>query len=149
MEIIFKEVNVHNWEKCVDLKVSEDQKNFVAANWYSLLEAKFYEEEELYPIAIYDGDTMIGFLMYYLDIEEGRNRWEMCRLMIDKKYQGKGYGKKTLNKLLNHIREKYGNIEFYTSIEPDNIVAQKLYESMGFKKTGEILWGEEVMMVQL
>lgn len=149
MEIIFKEVNSKNWEQCISLKVSKEQENFVAPNWYSLLEAKFYEEEKIYPMAIYDGDTMVGFLMYCLDREDGRNRWEMCRLMIGTKYQSKGYGRKSVSKLLDYIKEKYGNIEFYTSIEPENIVAQKLYESVGFKKTGEVLWDEEVMFVQL
>ncbi|WP_290441087.1 GNAT family N-acetyltransferase [Clostridium algidicarnis] len=73
----------------------------------------------------------------------------MCRLMIDKKFQGKGYGRIAVLRLLDLIKEKYGEIKFYTSIEPENIVAQKLYESIGFKKTGEIMWDEEVMAIQL
>ncbi|MBU3209744.1 GNAT family N-acetyltransferase [Clostridium algidicarnis] len=69
--------------------------------------------------------------------------------MIDKKFQGKGYGRIAVLRLLDLIKEKYGEIKFYTSIEPENIVAQKLYESIGFKKTGEIMWDEEVMVIQL
>lgn len=145
MEITFKEIDKENWEECVDLKVSKEQEDFVASNWYSILEAKF--EEELYPLGIYDGEVMVGFTMYNLDRDT--NRMEMCRLMIDQKFQGKGYGKKAVLKLLDLMREKYGKIKFYTSIEPNNIVAQKLYESLGFRKTGEIMWDEEVMAVQL
>lgn len=145
MELIFKDVNKDNWEQCVNLKVSEKQQNYVASNWYSILQAKF--EEELYPLCIYHGEVMVGFLMYGLDPDT--NRMEMCRLMISENSQRKGYGKSAVLKLFDVIREKYGNIKFYTSIEPENIVAEKLYESVGFKKTGEIMWDEEVMVVQL
>lgn len=145
MKLIFKEVDSENWEDCVDLKVSKEQEKYVAPNWYSILQAKF--EEELYPICIYDGEEMVGFLMY--DLDPDTKRMEMCRLMIDKKFQGKGYGKETILKLFDLIREEYGKIKFYTSIEPENIGAQKLYESLGFEKTGEIMWDEEVMVAQL
>ena len=145
MELIFKETDKENWEECVDLKVSKEQEDFVAPNWYSILEAKF--GEELYPLCISDGEVMVGFLMHCLDRDT--NRREMCRLMIDHKFQAKGYGKKSISKLLDLIREKYGKIKFYTSTEPNNIVAQKLYESLGFSKTGEIMWDEEVMVIEL
>ncbi|MBU5439141.1 GNAT family N-acetyltransferase [Tissierella sp. MSJ-40] len=145
MKLIFKIVDKENWEECVDLRVSEEQKDYVASNWYSILQSKF--EEELYPLCIYDGEVMVGFLMYGLDPDT--KRIEMSRLMIDQKLQGKGYGKMAVLKLLDLIREKYGKIKFYTSIEPKNIVAEKLYESLGFKKTGEIMWDEEVMVIQL
>lgn len=145
MELILKEINSDNWEECIDLKVSDSQEDFVAPNWYSILEAQF--GEELYPFCIYDGEQMIGFLMYGLDPDT--DRMEMCRLMVDKKYQGKGYGRAAVLKLFDLIRNKYGNIKFYTSIEPNNSTAQKLYESLGFKMTGEIMWEELVMMVQL
>ncbi|MGH4123790.1 MAG: GNAT family N-acetyltransferase [Clostridium sp.] len=145
MELTFKKIEKDNWEECVELSVTEKQKDYVAANWYSILQGKF--EEEIYPLCIYDGEVMAGFIMY--DLDPDTKRMEMSRLMIDQKYQGKGYGKMAVLKLLDLIKEKYGNIKFYTSIEPKNIVAQKLYESLGFKKTGEIMWDEEVMVIQL
>lgn len=145
MQLIFKEIDRENWEECVGLKVSKEQEKYVASNWESILLAKF--EEKIYPLCIYDGEMMVGFLMY--DLDPDTKRMEMSRLMIDQKFQGKKYGKIAVLKLLDLIREKYGKIKFYTSIEPENIVAQKLYESLGFKKTGEIMWDEEVMVVQL
>ena len=134
-----------NWGECIELKVSKEQEEFVAPNTYSLLQAMY--GEGLYPLAIYDGETMVGFLMYEKDEED--NTMGMCRLMIDQKYQKKGYGKAAVLKLLDLIREKYGNIEFFTSFEPENIVADKLYESVGFKKTGEIMWEELVAKINL
>lgn len=145
MELTLKKIERDNWEECVDLSVTEEQKDYVSANWYSILQGKF--EEEIYPLGIYYGEVMVGFLMYDLDLDT--KRMEMSRLMIDQKYQGKGYGKMAILKLLDLMKEKYGNIKLYTSIEPKNIIAQKLYESLGFKKTGEIMWDEEVMVIQL
>lgn len=145
MGIQFKHIDQDNWEECVSLSVNDNQKNFVAPNYYSLLQSKF--EDELYPLAIYNKDTMVGFIMYGKDLET--DRWEMCRLMIDKKHQGNGYGKRAVLTLLDLIRDTYGKIEFYTSAEPENVNTLKLYESIGFKKTGEIMWDEIVMKIEL
>ena len=79
MEIIFREVTRENWEECIGLKVSKEQEDFVAPNYYSILQAKF--EEECYPLSIYDGQTMIGFLMYGVDPDT--ERLEMSRFMMD------------------------------------------------------------------
>lgn len=35
MQLIFKEVDRENWEECVDLRVSKEQEEYVAPNWYS------------------------------------------------------------------------------------------------------------------
>lgn len=145
MQLVFKAIDRENWEECVDLSVSKEQADYVAPNWYSIIQSKF--ESDCYPLCIYDGEMMVGFLMY--DLDRDTKRLEMSRLMIDQKFQGKGYGKLAILKVFDLIREKYGKIKFYTSIEPNNIGAQKLYESLGFKKTGEIMWDEEVMVVQL
>ena len=63
------------------------------------------------------------------------------RFMIDKKYQGKGFGSKSFNLLLNYIKTKYNpsSIELTTS----NPKAIKLYLKHGFilannKKAKEI-----------
>ncbi|MCT4599205.1 MAG: GNAT family N-acetyltransferase [Vallitalea sp.] len=145
MNIQLKEVTKENWTQCIKLKVAKEQEEFVASNSYSLLQA-FYEDG-LYPLAIYDNDTMVGFVMYEIDDED--DDMGMCRLMIDKKYQKKGYGREAILKLLDFIKDKYGSVPFYTSFEPENVVADKLYESIGFEKTGEILYGELVAKIDL
>lgn len=146
MNINFKEVDSDNWEECVSLELEDKQEDFLESNSYSLLQAQF--EEELYPSCIYDEDEMIGFLMYGEE-EPELNRIEMCRLMIDKKYQNKDYGRKVVNRLLDFIEDNYGHIKFYARVNPENDIAKNLYEDLGFKDTGEILWDEEIMAIQL
>lgn len=141
MNLILREINKENWEECIELKVTENQKHFVASNAYSILEANF--GVGLYPLAIYDCETMVGFLMYEKD--DIAKDMGMCRLMIDEKYQNRGYGKAAIKKLLEFIKEKYGSTPFYTSFEPENTVAEKLYESMGFTKAGKLL-GDEILL---
>lgn len=138
-------VDVENFEECVDLKVHDDQKAFVAPNWYSLIQANYLEE--MYPLAIYYDDKMIGFLMVCLDPDT--KRWELCRLMIDHKYQSKGYGRTIMGLLLDRMRLFIGNSDFYLSVEAENTVATKFYESLGFKTTGEIAYDEAVMTLSL
>ncbi|MCA1065684.1 GNAT family N-acetyltransferase [Rossellomorea sp. AcN35-11] len=145
MNLELREVNADNWEECVTLSVSDDQKGFVADNSYSLLQSIY--TEGFHPLAIYHQDAMIGFLMYGVDPETGR--MEMCRLMIDQDHQGKGYGKAATLQLINRITASHGRIGLYTSAEPENVHAIKMYESVGFVKTGEIMWDEVVLKKQL
>ncbi|MFI8685737.1 GNAT family N-acetyltransferase [Rossellomorea sp. NPDC077527] len=145
MKLSLKEINADNWEKCIALSVSDHQKGFVADNAYSLLQSKFFEDQ--YPLAIYHGEDMVGFIMYGIDAET--SRMEMCRLMIDQKYQGRGFGKEATQLLLEQLTHIYGNIELFTSAEPENVSAIGLYERLGFEKTGEVMWGEVVLKKEL
>lgn len=130
MNINFKEIDKSNYNTCINLKVGEHQKNYVASNAISLVQA-FYEEE-LYPIGIYDNEEMVGFILYDYDKElEG---WSFSRFMIDINHQNKGYGSKTLEKFLEFFHNKYEEENLYTSVEIDNEVAMKLYEKYGFNK---------------
>ena len=86
MNIFFKEIDKTNYEACVLLKVAEGQKRFVASNAYSLVQAAY--EDNLYPLAVYDDEEMIGFILY--DYDEELKGWSFSRFMIDIKHQNKG-----------------------------------------------------------
>lgn len=130
MNINFKEIDKSNYNICINLKVGDHQKDYVASNAISLVQA-FYEEE-LYPIGIYDNEEMVGFILYDYDKElEG---WSFSRFMIDINHQNKGYGSKALEKFLEFFHNKYEEENLYTSVEIDNEVAMKLYEKYGFNK---------------
>lgn len=145
MNLTLRAIDKDNWEECVRLEVDENQKNFVAENWYSIIQATY--QKDLFPFAIYDGEAMVGFLMYGSDPDT--EQMEVCRLMVDKKQQQKGYGKAAMEKLLEFIKEEYGSVDFHTSAEPENVHAIRLYEQLGFVKTGEIMWGEVVLKIKL
>ncbi|WP_017187562.1 GNAT family N-acetyltransferase [Alkalibacillus haloalkaliphilus] len=151
MQIEFKAVDPNNYVECVKLNVKDDQKDFVAPNWFSLLEAN-YENGERFPMAIYQGETMIGFMMYVFypaDEDYPLDSWWIERFMIDQDYQNKGYGKESLNRFINYFRSKYGSIGLRIATEPKNEVAIKLYEEIGFVKTGEFVEGEAVLYMKV
>ncbi|WP_018590704.1 GNAT family N-acetyltransferase [Terrisporobacter glycolicus] len=130
MNINFREIDKSNYNTCINLKVADHQKDYVASNAISLVQA-FYEEE-LYPIGIYNNEEMVGFILYDYDKElEG---WSFSRFMIDINHQNKGYGSKALEKFLEFFHNKYEEENLYTSVEIDNDVAMKLYEKYGFNK---------------
>lgn len=143
MSVTLREINKNNWSECIKLKVDEKQINFVASNVYSLAESKF--EASFFPLAIYDRETMVGFLMYGKD----DGNWWICRLMVDKNHQKKGYGKAAMLKAIEILRNKPECDRIFTSYEPENLVAQKLYLSLGFEKTGKIEEGEIVLCLPL
>ncbi|MCL2204063.1 MAG: GNAT family N-acetyltransferase, partial [Defluviitaleaceae bacterium] len=122
------------------------QKNFVASNMYSLAQAwVFYNTA--YPFAIYAGDEMVGFIM--MGYHKPKGIYNIWRFMIDKRFQNKGYGKAALLLAVKYIREKYNASELYLSFEPENSTAEKLYNSIGFARTGEVDDGEIVMCLKM
>ena len=130
MNINFKEIDKSNYNICINLKVGDHQKDYVASNAISLVQA-FYEEE-LYPIGIYNDEEMVGFILY--DYDKELDGWSFSRFMIDINHQKKGYGSKALEKFLEFFHNKYEEENLYTSVEIDNEVAMKLYEKYGFNK---------------
>ena len=68
--------------------------------------------------------------------------------MIDKAYQGRGYGREAVRLALEFIRTfPCGKADrCWLSYEPENDAARRLYASFGFRETGETD-GEEVIAV--
>lgn len=130
MNIEFRAIDRSNYNECIELKISEGQKRFVASNMYSLVQAAY--EANLYPLGIYKDDTMVGFILY--DFDDDINGWSMSRFMIDKRYQNQGIGKMAVQKFLDFFLCKHGHEKLYTSAEIENIIAINLYEKSGFEK---------------
>lgn len=137
-----REINKDNYNECLNLKVAEEQKNFVASNVYSLAQAWVYHKTA-YPFAIYADDIMVGFVM--MGFYEEKQLYTIWRFMIDTRYQRKGYGKIALQLSIDYLRKEFNANEIFLSFEPNNLVAEKLYDSLGFKRTGELA-GEEIIM---
>lgn len=143
--IFLKEIDPKNFSDVINLKVAEDQKKFVASNVYSIAQAKV--QPECIPLAIYDEETLVGFIMYCLDTDD-KEYW-IYRLMIDEKYQAKGFGREAMKQVIEKIREDNTHHIIYISFEQENNVAKKLYESFGFKPDGRIIDDEIVYCLRI
>jgi len=145
MKIELKEVTAENFNTISKLKVKESQQNFVAPNAYSVAQSKFYPTWVC--LAVYAGVEPVGFAMYGIE-EEDNSLW-IIRMMIDEEFQGKGYGRETLQAVVEYIKSRNFIKEIYLSFVPGNDTAKKLYESFGFKDTGRFEQGEFVYKLEL
>lgn len=150
MNIYLKGINEDNWEECIFLTTNKDNSHsiceeFVASNALSIAQSKI--EDGWIIKAIYNETSMIGFTMYGYCYNQ--NFYEICRLMIDHKYQGNGYGRIALIKIINEMKKFKDCDEIYLSFDPDNKIAQKLYESLNFKDTNKIIDDEFLYKLSL
>ncbi len=146
-------VTKDNWEALIDLKVKPEQKNFVASNLYSIAQSQFGEDFEghwdLHPLGIYDGDTPVGFLMYGYNFSHPSQQAFIIRLMVDEKFQRRGYGRVAMEKMLEIFRADERVKTVGISYEPENDAARKLYSGLGFVETGRIIEDEVEAVLKL
>jgi diamine N-acetyltransferase len=141
MNITLREVNQDNFDEVISLKVEK----YCASNLYSLAQAKVFHEA--IPLAIYNDDTPVGFIMYGIEPRDNNEYW-IDRFMIDEKYQKNGFGKKALELLIDIIKQDKAHDKIKISTNPENMVARKLYAELGFYETGELHDDEALMILK-
>ncbi|MCM3364014.1 GNAT family N-acetyltransferase [Niallia sp. HCP3S3_B10] len=139
-DITLRDIDSTNFFQCILLKSQESKgyplfEEHVASNAFSIAQSKV--EPEWITKAIYNKESqMIGFAMYGLS--PILNVFFITRLMIDYRYQGKGYGRLAMLEIIQELKE-ISSGEIYTSFVPSNGRAKKLYTSLGFKDTGRVV----------
>lgn len=152
MNIRLEAITRFNWDEATDLPVTDDHKEYVASNLYSIAQAQFIPGVDAY--AIYNDDKMVGFAMFgstdITDEEDGSKdpRFWIWRLMVAEGEQYKGYGKEAMKIIIGKAIEA-GEKEIMVSTEPQNVKAIKFYKDLGFEETGIIDDGEEVFRLPL
>ena len=141
-KVHLEKITFDNYYKICKLKVNKEQRGFVADNLRSLAHAYVANTNGMgaFPFGIYLGKKPIGFVMVgYNYYEEGdpefmKNTYFVWRFMIDKKYQGNGYGKEAFKLVLDFIKTfPLGPSPIcWLSYEPENTAAKNLYASFGF-----------------
>ncbi|MDE6880718.1 MAG: GNAT family N-acetyltransferase [Oscillospiraceae bacterium] len=146
MEIHFAAVTPENRERILALQILPEQREYIETVDQCLAEAGCVHNWR--PVGIYNGELLVGFAMY------GYFFWEylpcgrlwLDRFLIDRHYQGQGYGKEALDRLLKRLTEEYSAKDIYLSVIQGNEAAIRLYQSFGFRFTGEKdTHGEDVM----
>lgn len=139
--LLFKEITKENFWNCIDLSVAKEQVDFVTTNAVSIAQSKV--QPECIPLAVYDDDIMVGFIMYCID-EDDDEYW-IYRMMIDSNFQSKGYGKKTLQRLLEIIKQDKTRNKIFVGVHKESIYAVKLYKCFGFYLNGQVFGNEHIM----
>jgi diamine N-acetyltransferase len=130
-EVKLKNVTARNWRAVARLRLAPGQDDLVASNLYSIAQSKF--DSNARPRAVYAGDQIVGFLMY--DVWEAKNKTHeasIYRFMIDRKQQGRGYGRAALAQALDEIKAMPTVRKVSVGYMPENPVAKPFYASFGF-----------------
>ena len=151
--IHLEKITWDNFEAIINLHVNKEQRDFVASNKDSFVHACIRmteERKQVFPFGIYLGKKPVGFLMITYDVGEDdgtepsaewflRNSYYIWRFMIDKRYQGNGYGREAMQLALDFIRTFPAGKATYCwlSYEPTNEAARNLYLSLGFEERPE------------
>ena len=133
--IELKAITEDNFIDAFNLKLAPGQEEYVSHPIRSLAQAYVYREQ-CQPFGIYEADQMVGYVMviYDYDVPE----YDIWHMMIDEKVQGRGYGSKALDQVIEYIRTKpFGDSDRVAlTSNKGNPIARKLYESKGFAATG-------------
>ena len=146
MKLSLIPVTAENRDAAEKLAVCPEQKDFIEPVTECMQEADALSDWE--PVCIMDGDTPVGFSMYgYMRMEKDPRLW-FDRLLIDRRYQHRGYGRKTVEAMLKRMQTEFPGKDIYTSAYEDNLTAISLYRSFGFRINGERdINGERVMVL--
>ncbi len=151
-EVTLCAITAENWLDCIRLKPSAEQmsRHYVADNTLSLAQA--YAEPWWTPLAVYAGTTIVGFVMY--------GRWPhgvqselwgetlkpgidyIARMMIDERYQGRGFGTAALAEVIAKIKAQGECRAIELDYDRGNVAADRLYTGYGFQLLRENEFGE-------
>jgi diamine N-acetyltransferase len=147
MGIQLKDVTRDNWEEAMALKGSPEQETFAPPVSVSL--AKIYIKPDganvtYIPFAIYDDEQMVGFIMHAYEYTTKESYW-INGFIIDKKFQGKGFGKDAFSEIVQWIQKQHPQCdEIRLTVARENEHAKGLYERFGFIDTGIVYGNEQV-----
>ena len=113
-----------------DLEVAEDQKDYVCSSLVMLARAWLHRKYRPRVFNVYDGDTAVGMGMYLDDPE--KEAYDFCQLFIDRRYQGRGYGKAAVRLVLEEMRKEGKYQKVSMCYVEGNDASRKLFAQFGF-----------------
>lgn len=143
----FRKITEENFDAVIKMKRPEGE-NFVASNAVSLAQAWLYRDDgDVFPFAIYDDDTIVGFMLLEEDLEQAR--LDLWRIMLSPEQEGKGYGTAAVKLMIQYAKDSGRYRSVYLLCAPENHIARHIYDKLGFQPTGEICYGDIQMKLDL
>lgn len=126
--IRLEDIDEGNWR--IPLSVSKAQEQFVASTTTILARAYAYRNARSQALLICEDETPVGMVFYH--DEDSLGAYIFSEIMIDERFQCKGYGRTATRLVLDRMKEdgKYHRVVL-CYIE-GNDAAKKLYENFGF-----------------
>ncbi len=129
------EVDERNWTEIAKLAVRDDQKGFLDSAAGILARGYAYRACRARVIGIEEGGTMVGVALVK-DLDEEPACYDLQQFMIDRRFQGRGYGTEALRLILGELgkERKYGCVE--VCVKKEDEAALRVYGKAGFRDTG-------------
>lgn len=135
-------VNNENFDEVLQVQLAPQDQRRVASVEYSLAQAWLYREEgNFIPYAVKSGQTVVGFVLLFIQEDMSYYVW---RLLIDKKYQNRGYGKEVIRHILSLAKEDSSCQKVSVNYVIGNHKMRYILEKLGFQSVG--LEGQEIKM---
>ena len=131
------------------LRVGPEQIRFVGSVADAFLEAEEEPDGRGIQFGLYDGDTLVGFVM--LSDEVGNPSYVahyLWKLFIDERFQGQGYGTAAVDLVADYFRSR-GVDTMWTSASEGDGSPVGFYERYGFVRQGTTSWGEVMFRFDL
>jgi diamine N-acetyltransferase len=136
-----------NRDAVLALRVSPEQLAFVSSVEDSLREAEEEPGGHAIQWALYDGEIPVGFVMISDEVEgPGYIAQYLWKLLIDERYQRRGYGTAALDLVAAYFRGRPGVEVMWTSAGQGEGSPIPFYERYGFERTGDIVFDDEVLL---
>ena len=137
-----REITFETVRDIIKLDVSAAQRTYVASNAVSIAEAHF--SPGAWFRGIFVEDTPVGFVMLFDPTVPGAvargpiafDEVGLWRLMIDHRHQRKGYGKRVLDLVCEHVRLSGKANRLLSSYIAGPDGPESFYLNYGFRKTG-------------
>jgi diamine N-acetyltransferase len=144
-QVTLREITSETVRAICRLAVAPDQSGLVSPNALSIAEAHY--EPKAWVRAIYAGDAPVGFVMLYLD--PGATEYFLWRFMIDARFQRRGFGRRAIAAVIEHVRGLPGATELWVSYRPAEGNPEPFYRRLGFEPTGREVEGEPMLRLTL
>ena len=138
-----------NRDAVLALAVAPRQSAFVSTVSESLAEAEEYPHARPWFRAVYAADEPVGFVMLSWNVEpdppEIIGPWFLWKLLIDRRHQGRGYGREVVRQVADLVRAE-GATELLTSHVVGEGGPDGFYRRLGFVPTGDFDPNGEVIL---
>jgi diamine N-acetyltransferase len=151
--VSLREITEDNRAAVEALAVTEEQDQYVATVTTSLGDAVEHPDAKPWYRAIYADEEPVGFVMISdgitVDDPTYVGPYYLWRLLVDHRFQGRGYGTAALDLVVEHVRTRPDARVLLVShvVGPTSPVT--FYQQYGFRLTGEVHEGEPMLELEL
>jgi diamine N-acetyltransferase len=151
-DIVFQ----HDRDAVLGLRRAPGQERYLGSMASHFEDAEADRRAVPHPWAVHDAVTgeLVGFAMISDNIPEPMDEdlvgpYYLWRLLIDEAFQGRGYGAATVDAIVAYLETRPNADVLYTSCVDGEGSPRGFYLRYGFRDTGRLMWGENVLALDL